>query len=67
MGKSALVGAVWLSTVSQGTWEKYHHPSMHQVMSRQTLVSAVDPAVAHERVLAPLGHGPEALGEHSLR
>lgn len=66
MGKSAFEGAMWLSTVSQGTQKKYH-PSLHQVMSRQILISAVDPAVAHELVPVPFGHGPEALGEHSLR
>lgn len=52
------------STTSQGIQEQSHPPG-HQVIDMQTLVPAVDPAVASEPAPAPLGHDPGAPGKHS--
>lgn len=53
MGKSAFVGVVGSSTVSQGTQEK-SPPPVHWVTGRQTFVLTVDTAVACEPASVPL-------------
>lgn len=44
------------STMTQGTWEELL-PPVHWVTGPQTFFLAVNPEVAHESALAPLGHG----------
>ena len=66
MDKSAFVGAVGSSTIHQGAWEE-SYPPVCQVIGVQTLIPAVDPALACEAALDPLGHNPGGPGEHSLR
>lgn len=63
--KSASVGTVGSSTIEQGT-QKESHPPMCPVIGIHTLVP-MDPEVAHEPALAPLGHSLWAPGEHHLR
>ena len=47
MNKGALERAVGSSTRHQGTQET-SHPTVHQVIGKQTLILTVDPAVTHQ-------------------
>lgn len=64
--KKCLCGAVRSSTMHRGAW-KESCPPMHQVIGKQTSVSAVGPAVVHKLSPVHLGHGPGAPDEHCLR
>lgn len=66
MDKSAFVGILGSSNIYQGTPED-SHPPMYWITGMQTFIPAVDPTVAHEPTLVPLGYDPGAPGKNCLR
>lgn len=66
MYKNDFEGTVGSNTICHGT-QGESHPPMHLVISRQTSVLAVNPAVAHELAPAPFSHTSGTLGRHYLR
>ena len=64
--KNTSVGVVGSNTKCQGTKEEYH-PPVCWLSGIETLVPAVNPAVAYEPATNLLSHKPEAPGEHCLR
>lgn len=63
--QKCLMGARESSTIRQGN-QKESHPPMHQVIGIQASALAMDPVVAFEPALAPLGHGLGVPGKDCL-